>query len=621
MAKATREAYVEKVTELAKANKVKVMTVPWQLGAPKPSEWERIRNLSKEDKKKHKAILHRRTKEKVPFLNYPCNVTSKGLGWCQLWFLEPSVKLEYVIFGFNHIATDVKVTSLRTDGKVQVWARSEEYDPENRCMKLQPEDEGYPFFLTVDKVKAIIKANRKNWLEYNIAMLKFQEKEEQKLAKKRLGPQDRCANALLRMRQGPAVPAPQTGRTARKRLNFPRKASTTPQMRKKPRSTSNKSRSTGPKRQGIKVAGCANTPAVKQQIRDCHLLQKKLMTQNREYAHLEFLFTGKKSWNANLHDNPHQLLQQIFEVFKVRGNVDLLYQCCMRLINQCDDEIKYQEAQHWRSTAKEMVRKQLSANCNLLNKLAAEIKDLEFTTKGYTLAAEINKGPKPKPSNKAKAKVRVDVAENKGPKPKPSNKAKAKVRVDVAENKGTKPKPSNEEGIIDLASPDKAEAVGEKRADAKAANVKGPEQPAEDKGPKERVEAASTQPDFTQADKDFEGTRHIPNTQTARRHFRKCYPHGYPSDDNFVRHPHYVPSARLSVSGYRSVGLTHASRDKAWRVKIDGHTVGRYHTKAEACEVAYWQHRQAMQMKEFANQELPSAMFEHMEEIGPVHRL
>ena len=55
MAKATREAYVEKVTELAKANKVKVMTVPWELGAPKPSEWERIRNLSKEDKKKHRA--------------------------------------------------------------------------------------------------------------------------------------------------------------------------------------------------------------------------------------------------------------------------------------------------------------------------------------------------------------------------------------------------------------------------------------------------------------------------------------------------------------------------------------------------------------------------------------
>ena len=105
-------------------------------------------------------------------------------------------------------------------------------------------------------------------------------------------------------------------------------------MRKKPRSTPNKSRSTGPKRQSYKVLGCAKTPAVKQQIRDCHLLQKKLMTQNREYAHLESLFTGKKSWNANLHDNPHQLLQQIFEVFKVRGNVDLLYQCCMRLIDQ-----------------------------------------------------------------------------------------------------------------------------------------------------------------------------------------------------------------------------------------------------------------------------------------------
>ena len=88
MATVLRAAYEKKVAELAKANKVKVMTVPWELGAPKPSEWERIRNLSKEDKKKHRAILHQRRTEKVPFLNYPCNMTSKGLGWCQLWFLE-----------------------------------------------------------------------------------------------------------------------------------------------------------------------------------------------------------------------------------------------------------------------------------------------------------------------------------------------------------------------------------------------------------------------------------------------------------------------------------------------------------------------------------------------------
>ena len=130
-------------------------------------------------------------------------------------------------------------------------------------------------------------------------------------------------------------------------------------------------------------------------------------------------------------------------------------------------------------------------------------------------------------------------------------------------------------------------------------------------------------PDFKQADQALAKTRHIPKTGTARRHFRKYYPHGYPDDANFVQHPHYIVSSRLNTSGYRSVGLTAKDRDKKWRVKIDGHTVDRYHTKAEACEVAYWSHKQARQMKEFADGSLPSAMFEddNIQEIGPTHHL
>ena len=609
MATVLRAVYEKKVAELAKANKVKVMTVPWHLGAPSLMEMERINNLHGPEKQKHKAQLQQRMKNDFPYRDYPCNMTSKGLGWCQLWFLEESVKLEYCIFGMNHISIDVKVTSRRADGKVKVWARSEEFDPEDKCLKLQPEDEGYPFMVTVNKARAIIKANRKNWLEYNIAMLKFLEKEEQKLAKKRLSPADRVAKALVRMSHGPAVSAPKTARNARtrKRLHFPRAISTkTPPVAKKTRL------STGTNAMKVRLSA-KQTPGLKKKIRDKEKFQTKVMAQNREYTKLEYVFHGNKSWAANLKEDPHQLLQYTFEVFKVHGDVDLLYKCCMRLLNQCDDGIKFHEAEYWRKTTKTLIRERLSKNSDLLNTLNAEIHDLKGTPKGW----QVKRPKRPR-------------------------------SVDVAHNKGPSPKPRNEEVIIDLASPSKADTVGEKRAEdkgpdqrvkvkgpderanAKAANgkgpeqpvnAKGPEQPATDKGPEQP--ATDKGPDFKQADQALAKNRHIPKSAGTTRHFRKYYPHGYPDDANFVRHPHYIVSQRHNMSGYMSVMVTAKDRDKKWRVKIEGHTVGRYHTKAEACEVAYWQHKQARQMKEFLSGEVPSAMFEgdNIQEIGPTHHL
>ena len=57
----------------------------------------------------------------------------KGSGWCQLTFQEESVKLCHDIFGM-HLGVDVKAESLRGDDKVNVWTRSEECDPKDRCV-------------------------------------------------------------------------------------------------------------------------------------------------------------------------------------------------------------------------------------------------------------------------------------------------------------------------------------------------------------------------------------------------------------------------------------------------------------------------------------------------------
>ena len=161
MAKAQHEAYVKKVKEMAQAHQVPAFTVPWELGCPTPySEYCRIRDLPLNERKKRRTQLEAALKDPFPYRNYP-HFHTTGLGWCQLWFLEDSVELNYCIFGM-HIGLDVRVKSLRPDGKIEVWARSEEYDHTVKCMKLMAEDEGYSLKMTTSKVRTIIKVNRKN---------------------------------------------------------------------------------------------------------------------------------------------------------------------------------------------------------------------------------------------------------------------------------------------------------------------------------------------------------------------------------------------------------------------------------------------------------------------------
>ena len=164
--------------------------------------------------KNGKTQLEAALKDPFPYHNYS-HFHTTGLGWCQLWFLEDSVELNYCIFGM-HIGLDVRVKSLRPDGKVEVWARSEEYDHTDKCMKLMAEDEGYSLKMTTSKVRTIIKANRKNWIEYNIAMLKVHEKEDRKRAKQRMGP---AAKTLLRLKAPPS-PAKRPRATCNDKQSF-----------------------------------------------------------------------------------------------------------------------------------------------------------------------------------------------------------------------------------------------------------------------------------------------------------------------------------------------------------------------------------------------------------------
>ena len=108
---------------------------------------------------------------------------------------------------------------------------------------------------------------------------------------------------------------------------------------------------------------------------------------------------------------------------------------------------------------------------------------------------------------------------------------------------------------------------------------------------------------------DFQTTAQIPKRQEVWDNFVKLYPNGYPDDKDFVAHPHYLASTR-SRSGFKHVTECETYRNENWRVKF-GNTIGRYFTKAKACEVAYWVAKTKTASKQFAQYDtVPEAMFD-----------
>ena len=196
-----RTTYEKMVTKLVNEGKRTAFTVPYVVRKLTSMEWAKLRDTPSEEAVKRKKKLELKVKDPVPCGRYPCNLKSKGLGWCQVTIMKESADLKYRIFGM-HVGLSVEVTSLRDDGQVQIWAQGEEYDATDMELKLQPENEGWSFLLKETHVRDMIRNNRANWLKYNIAMVKDQEKEDQKLVKKRMGP---AARTLLRLTQGPTT--------------------------------------------------------------------------------------------------------------------------------------------------------------------------------------------------------------------------------------------------------------------------------------------------------------------------------------------------------------------------------------------------------------------------------
>ena len=546
------------VDKLVADKKRKAWTVPYVVRQLSGVEWARLRDSPKDEAERRKQKLMLKVKDAVPHGRHPCDLKSKGVGWCQVTIMKESAELSYHIFGMYKSLT-IDVTSLRKDGKVQVWAQGEKYDPTENKMKLQPDNEGWSFLITTSKAQAMIRNNRANWLKYNVAMVKEQEKEDQKRAKKRMGP---AARSLLRLHRGPVGPvAGDTVSTPGKRA---KKAAV------KKSSPASKSPLKRARRSVTRSASASSTKSVmytfknknrklRKQVAEKKKEQKHLFGQSHQLTVLEQIVHCNKSWAHNVQTLPHEMVDRIFNVFKITGNVDLLFTACMRLLHQVDDGVKQREAKFFRQAVQEQIRSQLDKNNKSLNELKTEIAVRNTVVEGFRRPVVVS----------TSAKTTINLAGS-------SSSDTEKHSKDDKETKGP--------------AKDAKQSKGPRKEPA-AENVKGPKQT-----------------DFTQADADFEATRAIPKTKTARAHFRKCYPYGYPDDKDFVQLAHYRASKRRSASGYQSVGLASAQRREKWRVKMDDTTVGRYNKKAEACEVVYWQLKQAREMAEYASDSFPTDM-------------
>ena len=588
MSTTTLEAMHERLKKMLKSEQIVDRTHDFEVGGPGPARHQEMLLMPFAQRQELKVKFEAQSKKDCPYGPYSANLKSEGLGWCQITFMEDTAKLKYIIYGF-HLGVDVKVLSLRGDDKVTVWARSEEYDSAAGCMKLQPPNEGWSFSMTVDKARQIIRADRKNWKKYNMAMLSIQIEEEAKLAKARpprknlstnptLGP---LGEALLDLRDGAlGVSGRRSKVKVKKTLAFPGAASgeLSPPPTKRARAKEgpekvNAKKKTPLQLRPVVLKGMCNTPAVKELLKEKKRRQRKLYGQNRDYSVFETILNRPKIWNFNVNKDPGGMASKMLRVFKSDGDAAGLFTCAMGLLKAVNDkDIMRNAAQSWRNRTKEKVRARLNRNNQELNELTQTITQLEESASWKRQCVLVD-GEDTDSSKSEDRPCVIDLQDS------------SESEVDVQADKGPE-------------QPDEA---------------KGPEQPDKANGPDKQPDKTnvSAQTDFTKADADFDATRMIPKTETARAHFRKCYPNGYPADKDFVKHEHYIVTKRLSVSGYQSVGYAEATRDQTWRVKIDGHTIGRYDTKAQACEETYWYNKQAEQMDEFARGDtMPSAMFE-----------
>ena len=297
--------------------------------------------------------------------------------------------------------------------------------------------------------------------------------------------------------------------------------------------------------------------------------KKEILRDRKRYEVFEAIINKEELWAHHLEWKPGELCSDMLVYFKLCGDLDSLYTCAMGMCQQIHLAWAQKNlAKKWRQRMKQALRRKLSGQNEELNELDEDISNTEATLSTWVEGQE------------------YEVVKKKAP-----------------------------HEVIDLQSSSSDEDDEQDEQD------EGPDTDTDtnkDEGPDTGIdtnkdEGPDTGTDFGNADRDFHASTEIPKTEKARTHFRKWYPNGYPDDEDFVTLDHYVQSVRTSKTGFQGVMSSGHGRDKSkkWRVKVSGTTIGRYRTKAQACEEAYWHTKHQRQLEEFAaGDTVPSAMFD-----------
>ena len=272
------------------------------------------------------------------------------------------------------------------------------------------------------------------------------------------------------------------------------------------------------------------------------------MKKMQRCQRLELLVNSDKKWKKALQEDPTTLMSKIINFFAAHEDPAMLMELSLRILTAVkDNDIKREQANHWRARLVNRVRVVLDEYNGDLNKVTSRISTIKKTET---------------PNNKPDKRDIVDI-------------------IDVVSDSddSDSSKVDNNGITADDGSTDDCKVVN------KGSKPKtGPKREV-DKGPThgDGSNGSAGPADTSKAEEDFYNTKVIPKDNISiKNKFLQMYPNGYPDDSKFVHLGHYLSSTR-SKSGYKHISEC-KDRSENWRVKFTN-TVGRYYKLAKACEV------------------------------------
>ena len=146
-------------------------TIPYFIGPIPEEKLQTLYNMSTKQRGVFFAKLEEQKNSAVPMGPYPYFIRSTG--WVQIWFTEDA-KLSYKYMYMMPKSLTVDVESIKKNGKVSLWGRSEIFDNEYGCIRLQ--ENAWRMSITVEKAKEIIVNEETNWPKYAESLRKYEAK-------------------------------------------------------------------------------------------------------------------------------------------------------------------------------------------------------------------------------------------------------------------------------------------------------------------------------------------------------------------------------------------------------------------------------------------------------------